>query len=75
MITMYLSKTSIGVSGKFHLAFGVKIFTLTVPGHDSGDSVRDGRTDYEGEEGKEGSEEEDGEEEKEVGPRGCTLCV
>jgi hypothetical protein len=75
MITMYLSKTSIGVSGKFHLAFVVKIFTLTAPGHDSGDSVRDGRTDYEGEEGKEGSEEEDGEEEKEVGPRGCTLCV
>ena len=57
------------------MAFGLKIFTLTVPGHDSGDSVRDGRTDYEGEEGKEGSEEEDGEEEKEVGPRGCTLCV
>jgi hypothetical protein len=75
MITMYLSKTSIGVTGKFHLAFVVKIFTLTAPGHDSGDSVRDGRTDYEGEEGKEGSEEEDGEEEKEVGPRGCTLCV
>jgi hypothetical protein len=67
MVKMYLSKTSIGASGKLRLAFGGKIFTLTPPGHDSGDSVRDGRTDYEGEEGKEGSEEEDREEEKEVG--------
>ena len=66
---MYLSKTSIGASGKIRLAFGGKIFTLTGPGHDSGDSVTYGRTDYEGEEGKEGSEEESGEEEKEVTPR------
>ena len=48
---------------------------MTLSEHDSDDSVRDGRTDYEGEEGKESSEEEDGEEEKEVGPRRCTLCV
>jgi hypothetical protein len=72
---MYLSKTSIGASGKLRLAFGGKIFTLTGPEHDSGDSVTDGRTHYEGEEGKEGREEESGEEEKEVTPTRCTLCV
>jgi hypothetical protein len=66
MVRMYLSKPSIDVSGKFNLAFGGKIFTLTLPGHDSGYSVRDGRTDHEGEEGKEGSEEEDSQEEEEV---------
>jgi hypothetical protein len=72
---MYLSETSIGASGKIRLAFGGKIFTLTVPEHDSGDSVTDGRTGHEGEEGKEGREEESGEEEKEVGRERCTLCV
>jgi hypothetical protein len=63
---MYLSKTSIGASGKIRLAFGGKIFTLTGSGLDSGDSVTDGRTGHEGEEGEEGREEESGEEEKEV---------
>ncbi len=62
----YLSKTSIGVSGKLRLASRAKIFTLTGPGLDSGDSVTDGRIDYEGEEGEEDREEEDREEEKEV---------
>jgi hypothetical protein len=66
MLEMYLSKTSIGVSGKLRLASRPKIFTLTAPGLDSGDSVIDGRTCYEGEEGKEDREEEDGEEEEEV---------
>ena len=64
---MYLSKTSIGASGKIRLAFVEKIFTLTGPGPDSGDSVTDGRIDYEGEEGEEGSEEESSQEEEEVG--------
>jgi len=69
MIKMYLSKTSIGVSGKLRLAFGGKIFTLTGPEHDSGDSVTHGRTSHEGQESEEGSEEESGEEEEEVTPR------
>jgi hypothetical protein len=38
---MYLSKTSIGVSGKKRLASGIKIFTLTWLGPDSGDSWKD----------------------------------
>jgi len=37
----YLSKTSIDVSGKITLATDAKIFTLTAPGHDSGDSWKD----------------------------------
>jgi hypothetical protein len=74
----YLSKTSIGVSGKIRLAIAAKISTLTGSGLDSDDSVTDGRTCYEGEEGQEGdSEEEDRQEEKEVGLQRarCTLCV
>jgi hypothetical protein len=35
----YLSKTSIGVSGKIRLKTRQKIFTLTLPEHDSGDSL------------------------------------
>ena len=35
----YLSKTSIGVSGKIRLSTRQKIFTLTVPEHDSGNSL------------------------------------
>jgi hypothetical protein len=66
MLEMYLSKTSIGVSGKLRLACRAKIFTLTGSGLDSDDSVTDGRTYHEGEEGEEGREEEDGEEEEEV---------
>ena len=38
---IYLSKTSIGVSGKKRLATRAKIFTLTGPGRDSGDSWKD----------------------------------
>ena len=38
---IYLSKTSIGVSGKKRLATRPKIFTLTTPGPDSGDSWKD----------------------------------
>jgi hypothetical protein len=38
---MYLSKSPIGVSGKKRLATRAKIFTLTEPGHDSGDSWKD----------------------------------
>jgi len=41
MIEFYLSKTSIGVSGKIRLATHAKIFTLTTPEHDSGDSWKD----------------------------------
>lgn len=75
MLELYLSKTSIAVSGKLRLASRLKIFTLTGPGLDSGDSVTDGRTCYEGEEGEEDRKEEDGEEEEEVTStqKGCTL--
>jgi hypothetical protein len=41
MMQFYLSKTSIGVSGKKRLATRPKIFTLTLPEHDSGDSWKD----------------------------------
>jgi hypothetical protein len=37
----YLSGTPIDVSGKKRLATQRKIFTLTTPGHDSGDSWKD----------------------------------
>jgi hypothetical protein len=37
----YLSKTPIGVSGKKRLATRPKIFTLTAPERDSGDSWKD----------------------------------
>jgi hypothetical protein len=69
---IYLSKMSIAVSGKMRLWTRLKIFTLTLPEHDSGDSWKDYND--EGEEGEEG-EEENGEEEEEVNLRGCIPCV
>jgi len=41
MMEIYLSKTSIGVSGKIRLATRAKIFTLTGLERDSGDSWKD----------------------------------
>jgi hypothetical protein len=41
MLKMYLSRTSIDVSGKKRLATRAKIFTLTGPERDSGDSWKD----------------------------------
>jgi hypothetical protein len=40
-VAIYLSQTPIGVSGKKRLATRAKIFTLTMPGPDSGDSWKD----------------------------------
>jgi hypothetical protein len=37
--TLSLSKVSIAVSGKIRLQKRRKIFTLTLPGHDSGESM------------------------------------
>jgi hypothetical protein len=64
---LYLSETSIGISRKKRLATRAKIFTLTEPGHDSGD-FKEGQNN-EGEEGEEDREEKSREEEEEVGRR------
>jgi hypothetical protein len=68
---IYLSETSIGISGKKRLATREKIFTLTGPGRDSGD-CKEGHYN-EGEEGEEDREEEDGEEEEEVKTEGALV--
>src|SRR5262245_50009481 len=54
MMEIYLSKTSIGVSGKIRLATRAKIFTLTGLEHDSG-GLMEGQND-EGQEGEEDRE-------------------
>ena len=64
MTKNYLSKTSIGISGKKRLATAAKIFTLTEPGHDSGDSWKD-KT-MKAKKAKKSREEESREEEEEV---------